>query len=230
VFSYYKFCKANVVKNTDATKQAICYNTKITNMSDIKNQIKAVFAKYNIEPSALGIKFEDESTEAPATELQFMVEGTLSDGTKIYSTASEWVAGVDIYTRDAEGNPVPVPAGEYILEDGVTMVSVTEDGVIATIGEMEVETEMSSEDLVAVIGQLSERIAALETEKTELAAAVETANNEVKLVKAELASVKKAPAVASVKSQEFKKSNVVVASNGNAFADFMENIRAKQSK
>ena len=153
----------------------------------------------------------------------------MSDGTKIYSTANEWVAGVDIYTQDAEGNPVPVPAGEYILEDGVTMVTVGEDGMVAMIGEMEVETEMSSEDLVAVIGQLSERIAALETEKTELAAAVESANNEVKSVKAELASVKKAPAVPSVKSQEFKKNaQPVVASNGNTFSDFMESIRSKK--
>jgi len=202
-------------------------------MSDIKNQIKAVFAKYNIEPSALGIKFEDESTDAaaePATEVKFAVEGTLADGTKIYSTADEWTIGVDIYTQDAEGNPVPVPAGEYLLEDGVTKVYVTQDGIISEIEREEQSTEMSSEDLVAVIGQLSERIAALETEKTELAAAVETANNEVKSVKAELASVKKAPAVPSVKSQEFKKSNAVVASNGTSFSDFMENIRAKQSK
>lgn len=200
-------------------------------MSDIKNQIKAVFQKYNIEPSALGIKFEDESTEAPATELQFMVEGTLSDGTRIYSTASEWVAGVDIYTRDAEGNPVPVPAGTYVLEDNVTTVVVGEDSMVAEITTVEVETEMSSEDLVAVIGQLSERIAALEVEKTELAAAVESAKKDTDAVKAELASVKKAPAVPSVKSQEFKKNAApVVASNGNSFADFMENIRNKQSK
>ncbi len=202
-------------------------------MSDIKNQIKAVFAKYNIEPSALGIKFEDESAdaaEAPATEVKFAVEGTLADGTKIYSTADEWTVGVDIYTQDAEGNPVPVPAGEYILEDGVTKVYVAQDGIISEIEKEEQSTEMSSEDLVAVIGQLSERIAALETEKTELAAAVETAKNEAQAAKTELASVKKAPAVPSVKSQEFKKSNAVVASNGNSFADFMENIRAKQSK
>lgn len=200
-------------------------------MSDIKNQIKAVFAKYNIEPSALGIKFEDESTEAPATELQFMVEGTLSDGTRIYSTASEWVAGVDIYTQDAEGNPVPVPAGTYVLEDNVTTVVVGEDSMVAEITTVEVETEMSSEDLVAVIGQLSERIAALEVEKTELAAAIETAKNETASVKSELASVKKAPAVPSVKSQEFKKNAApVVASNGNSFVDFMETIRSKQSK
>lgn len=200
-------------------------------MSDIKNQIKAVFTKYGIEPSALGIKFEEETTEAPSTELKFMVEGTLSDGTKIYSTSSEWVAGVDIYTQDAEGNAIPVPAGEYILEDGVTKVVVGEDSMVAEITTVEVETEMSSEDLVAVIGQLSERIAALEGEKTELAAAVENAKKDAEAVKAELASVKKAPAVPSVKSQEFKKNVApVVASNGNSFSDFMEGLRAKQSK
>ena len=203
-------------------------------MSDIKNQIKAVFAKYNIEPSALGIKFEDESAdaaEATATEVKFAVEGTLADGTKIYSTADEWVVGVDIYTQDAEGNPVPVPMGEYILEDGVTKVYVATDGIISEIEREEQSTEMSSEDLVAVIGQLSERIAALEVEKTELAAAVESAKKDTDAVKAELASVKKAPAVPSVKSQEFKKNAApVVASNGNSFADFMENIRNKQSK
>lgn len=203
-------------------------------MSDIKNQIKAVFAKYNIEPSALGIKFEDESAdaaEATATEVKFAVEGTLADGTKIYSTADEWTVGVDIYTQDAEGNPVPVPMGEYILEDGVTKVYVATDGIISEIEREEQSTEMSSEDLVAVIGQLSERIAALEVEKTELAAAVESAKKDTDTVKAELASVKKAPAVPSVKSQEFKKNAApVVASNGNSFADFMENIRNKQSK
>jgi len=202
-------------------------------MSNIKEQIKSVFNKYGIDPSSVGIKFEEETAaaEAPATELKFAVEGTLADGTKIYSTADEWVVGVDIYTMDAEGNPVPVPAGEYLLEDGVTKVYVGEDGMVAEIEREEQSTEMSSEDLVAVIGNLSERIAALEVEKTELAAAVENAKKDAEAVKAELASVKKAPAVPSVKSQEFKKNVApVVASNGNTFSDFMENLRAKQSK
>ena len=202
-------------------------------MSNIKEQIKSVFNKYGIDPSTVGIKFEEETAaaEAPATELKFAVEGTLADGTKIYSTADEWVVGVDIYTMDAEGNPVPVPAGEYLLEDGVTKVYVGEDGMVAEIEREEQSTEMSSEDLVAVIGNLSERIAALEVEKTELAAAVENAKKDAEAVKAELASVKKAPAVPSVKSQEFKKNVApVVASNGNSFSDFMESLRAKQSK
>jgi hypothetical protein len=202
-------------------------------MSNIKEQIKSVFNKYGIDPSSVGIKFEEETAaaEAPATEVKFAVEGTLADGTKIYSTADEWVVGVDIYTQDAEGNPVPVPAGEYLLEDGVTKVVVGEDGIVAEIEKEEQSTEMSSEDLVAVIGQLSERIAALEGEKTELAAAVESAKNDAEAIKAELASVKKAPAVPSVKSQEFKKNAApVAASNGNSFSEFMEGIRAKQSK
>ena len=202
-------------------------------MSNIKEQIKSVFNKYGIDPSTVGIKFEEESAaaEAPATEVKFAVEGTLADGTKIYSTADEWVVGVDIYTQDAEGNPVPVPAGEYLLEDGVTKVVVGEDGTIAEIEKEEQSTEMSSEDLVAVIGQLSERIAALEGEKTELAAAVESAKNDAEAIKAELASVKKAPAVPSVKSQEYKKNaQPVAASNGNSFSDFMAELRAKQSK
>ena len=202
-------------------------------MSNIKEQIKSVFNKYGIDPSSVGIKFEEETAaaEAPATELQFAVEGTLADGTKIYSTANEWTVGVDIYTQDAEGNPVPVPAGDYLLEDGVTKVTVGEDGMVAEISKEEQSTEMSSEDLVAVIGQLSERIAALEGEKTELAAAVESAKKDAEAVKAELASVKKAPAVPSVKSQEFKKNAApVAASNGTSFADFMAELRAKQSK
>jgi len=200
-------------------------------MSSIKEQIKSVFNKYGIDPSTVGIKFEEETAaaEAPATEVKFAVEGTLADGTKIYSTADEWVVGVDIYTQDAEGNPVPVPAGEYLLEDGVTKVYVGEEGTITEISREEQSTEMSSEDLVAVIGQLSERIAALEVEKTELAAAVETAKKDSEALKTELASVKKAPAVPSVKSQEFKKNaQPLVASNGSSFADFMAELRSKQ--
>jgi hypothetical protein len=200
-------------------------------MSNIKEQIKSVFSKYGIDPSSVGIKFEEEAAATTETKVEFAVEGTLADGTKIYSTANEWVVGVDIYTQDAEGNPVPVPAGDYLLEDGVTKVVVGEDGKVAEIEKEEQSTEMSSEDLVAVIGSLSERISALENDKTELSAALAASQEEVKSVKSELASVKKAPAVPSVKSQEFKKNAApVAASNGTSFSDFMAEMRSKQSK
>jgi len=196
-------------------------------MSNITEQIKNVFQKYGIDPTSVGIKFEDEAAVDAAKEITFAVEGTLTDGTKIYSTAAEWVAGVDIYTQDADGNPVAVPAGEYVLEDGTTKVVVGEDGMVAEITTQEAEVEMSSEDVVAMITSLSERIAAIENEKTELAAQLDAAKSEVSTVKAELASVKKAPAAHSIKSQEFKK-NALPVHSGNSFSEFMDTLRAKK--
>jgi len=199
-------------------------------MSNIKEQIKATFEKFGIDPSAHGIKFEEAA--APAEEVKFSVEGALQDGTAIYSTSDAWAVGSDIFTKDEAGNPVPVAAGEYILADGMTTIVVDESGKVSEIGAVESgQQEMSSEDLVAVIGSLSERIAALESEKTALSAEVANAKNEVESVKAELSSVKKAPAAPSIKSQEFKKNAVVTPSvSNNTFSDFMESLRAKQSK
>ena len=193
-------------------------------MSNIKEQIKATLQKFGIDPAAHGIKFEDEAAAPVASEIILSAEGVLADGTKIYSTSTDWVVGVDIYTLDGHGNPVAVPAGEYILEDGITTVVVDDMGMVAEINVADpAMAEMSSEDLVAVIGSLSERISALEGEKTALTA-------EVASVKAELSSVKKAPAAASVKSQEFKKNAVTIPTgNNNTFTDFMETLRAKKS-
>ena len=201
---------------------------------NIKDQMKSIFQKFGIDPAAHGVKFEDET---PATEITFAAEGTLQDGTKIYSTSEEWVAGVDIFTKDADGNPVAVPAGEYLLEDG-TAVSVGEDGMIAQIGMPEMEVEMSSKDMLAVIDSLSQRIATLENEKQELSSALDTEKKnaeatgvELNTVKAELSSLKKAPAAPSVRAQEFKKNATTIPSiTNNTFSDFMEGIRAKSNK
>jgi hypothetical protein len=200
---------------------------------NLKEQMKAIFQKFGIDPAVHGVKFEEESTAT--TEITLVAEGTLQDGTKIYSSADEWTTGVDIYTKDADGNPVPVPAGEYLLEDG-TMVEVGEDGLVASMEKPEADVELSSADMLAIIDSLSQRISALETEKTKLASALESekknaeaVSGELKSVKAELSSLKKAPAASSVRAQEFKKNaSPVVASNGNSFSDFMESIRSKQ--
>lgn len=205
-------------------------------MSKITEQIKATFQKFGIDPSAHGIKFEEE-TAAPVAELTFSAEGVLQDGTAIYSTADAWGIGADIYTKDADGNPVPLMAGEYILQDGTTTVVVDEAGMITDIGNTATsQQDMSSEDLIALVGSLSEqisaqseRIAALEGDKTSMAAQVEASNTEIKSLKSELAAVKKAPATTSIKSQEFKKNAVTISPVTNStFGDFMDDIRNKK--
>lgn len=164
-----------------------------------KQKIKDIFQKFNVNPKSLGIKLEDE--------IKLEAEAKLMDGSMIYSSASEWAVGVDCYTKDADGNPVPTPAGEYELEDG-TKVIVGEDGLVAEIMTPDAEEEMSTEDIFALVSSLTERVAALESDKQslveELAAEKDKRSktaNEVNSLKTELASLKKAPATSSVKER-----------------------------
>lgn len=162
-------------------------------------RLKETFHKFNIDPSQVGVQLEEE--------IKMSSEGKLQDGTMIYSTADAWGVGADIYTMDENGTPVPVAAGEYILEDG-TKVVVDDKGVIAEFG-MKEEEMMSSEDLMKIIESLSEKVNALSNEKTELASqlAIESekainASKELSSVKTELSSLKKTASATSVKESK----------------------------
>jgi hypothetical protein len=159
-------------------------------------RLKETFHKFNIDPAQVGVQLEDE--------IKLSSEGKLQDGTMIYSTADVWGVGADIYTMDESGNPVPVSAGEYVLEDG-TKVMVDDKGIIAEFGEA-MEQEMSSEDLMKIIESLSEKVNALTTEKTELATQLATesekaikSSQEVSSLKTELSSLKKTASASSIK-------------------------------
>lgn len=62
---------------------------------------------------------------------------SLVDGTMI-TVEPAVEMGAAIVVMDAEGNPIPAPAGEYELQDGRVLV-VAEDGLIAEVKEAEVE-------------------------------------------------------------------------------------------
>jgi hypothetical protein len=163
-----------------------------------KNQLRAIFQKFNMDPKVHGVKFEED--------IKLEAEGILQDGTSIYTSAPEWAPGVDCYTKDADGNAVPCPAGEYILADG-NVVVVGEDGMVAEIRPMEpVMEDMSTNDLLAVVESLSNRISVLETMHAEANAKfAKEAERAVKLskengeLKTEVATLRKAPATTSVK-------------------------------
>jgi len=75
-----------------------------------------------------------------------MVETALEDGTIVFTPAESWDLGVEIYTKDADGNPVAVADGDYIVADG-TVLSVL-DGKVSAItpkAEDEVEVEVTVE-------------------------------------------------------------------------------------
>lgn len=163
----------------------------------IAQKVRDIFHSFKIDPKDI---FLEE-------EVKLETEGKLADGTVIYTSATEWGATVDVYTKDENGVAVPLQAGEYILEDG-RMVVIGEDSKIVEIKEIEVEEDMSSADLLKAIESLSSRVSALEGEKAELLSKLsqaEAANvsksAELSAVKTELSRVKQSPAVDSIKSK-----------------------------
>jgi len=164
----------------------------------LSERVKAIFHQFNINAKEHGINLG---------EVQLEAEAKLQDGTSIYTSATEMAVGVDVYTKDADGNPVPATAGEYILEDG-TKVMVGDNGLVAEMVKVETETEeMSAEALLSAINNLSQQLAAYKVRETELMQqltkteqARTNTSQELNTVKAELAALRNVPAADSVKA------------------------------
>ena len=96
-------------------------------------------------------------------EVALMAEANLKDGTLIGTDADEWTVGVLAYVVTEEGDKMPLPTGEFELEDGRVMV--IEDGQVTEIRdavvieeeviEEAVEASVSKKELIAVLEELS---------------------------------------------------------------------------
>ena len=178
---------------------------------NVRDSIKAIFAKHNIDPSTHGIQLSEQ--------VALEVASKLMDGSDIYTSAEAFAIGVDVYTKDESGAMIPCVAGEYQLADG-TIIVVGEDSMIAEMGMPEMEQEMSSADLLSAIESLSNRVSALEGEKATLETQLaieksksEKSSTDLNILKTELSALRKAPAVESVKSKvELKKATKSVDS------------------
>jgi len=76
-------------------------------------------------------------TEEPRTE---MAEAALDNGTVVYTDAEAFAEGVEAYIINDEGEKIPLPPGDYQLEDGRTLV-IGEGGIVSSIGQPEAEVE-----------------------------------------------------------------------------------------
>jgi len=92
--------------------------------TDIVNQIKEV----------LGMELSKE------VQLAVM---KLDNGTEIEAEAFE--ADQQVFIKNEDGESIPLPVGDYILEDGQSLKVETE-GVIASIGEAEAEEEVEAKE------------------------------------------------------------------------------------
>jgi len=204
------FATMSHTRNTEGKVNPIPFIDKINTMN-VRDSIKAIFAKHNIDPSTHGIQLSEQ--------VALEVASKLMDGSDIYTSAEAFAIGVDVYTKDETGAMIPCVAGEYQMEDGVVIV-VGEDSKIAEMGMPETEQEMSSADLLSAIESLSTRVSALEGEKATLETQLaieksksEKSSTDLNALKAELSALRKAPAVESVKAKvELKKATKSVDS------------------
>lgn len=146
-------------------------------------------------------KEKDENMEATAT---------LEDGTAIFAPdTDEWVAGVAVFTRNGEGEPVSVADGEYTLSTGQIMVIA--EGVLAEIREGEAQEEMS-DDGKNVEEALSKIVEAFTSKLTEV---TEAFNTRIEALESQNKDLKEKfeaqPAKGSVKAEP--KANVKLSKN-----------------
>lgn len=99
---------------------------------NIQERVAALFNKY----SAM------LAEEAPVS----LATAVLQGGQEIQTAAEEWAIGVDVFVVNDEGEQIPLPDGEYTLEDGTEFTVV--DGKVNTweMPEAPVEEEAKKDE------------------------------------------------------------------------------------
>jgi len=192
---------------------------------EVKDRIYQIMAKAQEKLSAHGIKLSvDESAEVTKEEtaeaLKFMVETALEDGTIVFTPAESWDLGVEIYTKDADGNPVALVDGDYIVADG-TVLSVVEGKVSAItppapeaeapmVEEAQAEAEVLTKQYVDdALSTLTEQFNSLKAEFEKMLSSKEIemaeVSKELDTVKAAYSALSSQAAAVSVKQTAVKK-------------------------
>ena len=101
---------------------------------NLKDRVEKLFEKY----AAIATQLSEEKQEVK------MAEATLDSGQVISTDAENWAVGVPVFVVNEEGEQIPLPDGEYKLEDG-TVFTVAE-GMVAE-WEMPAEAPAAEEEL-----------------------------------------------------------------------------------
>ena len=84
----------------------------------ISERVQEVFQRFNVNLTV---------TEEPRTEL---AEAVLENGTVIYTDADDFSEGAEAYIINDEGERIPLPQGDYTLNDG-SVLKIADGGKVA---------------------------------------------------------------------------------------------------
>ena len=116
--------------------------------------MQEVFNRFNVNLTVS----EEKRTE--------MAEATLENGTVIYTDAEQFAEGVEAYIINDEGENIPLPPGDYTLQDGSVIV-VGDGGVVTSVGEATEEVVEEVEASEEVSESTEEVEASEETEEVQ---------------------------------------------------------------
>jgi len=120
----------------------------------IQERVQEVFNRFNVNLTVS----EEKRTE--------MAEATLENGTVIYTDAEQFAEGVEAYIINDEGENIPLPPGDYTLQDGGVIV-VGDGGVVTSVGEATEEVVEEVEASEEVSESTEEVEASEETEEVQ---------------------------------------------------------------
>ena len=89
---------------------------------NISERVQEVFKRFNVNLTV---------TEEPRTDL---AEATLDNGTVLYTDADDFTEGAEAYIINDEGERIPLPPGDYTLNDGGVIV-IADGGKVASVNK-----------------------------------------------------------------------------------------------
>lgn len=109
---------------------------------DVKTKkVLEIIQKYAPKLAPHGVKLSAEDAEKKELEaMALMSEAILDNGTKIYTPASNFEEGAEVFTIDDNGVSQPLADGEYIVADG-TVITVVEGKISSMVMPEQPETE-----------------------------------------------------------------------------------------
>jgi vacuolar-type H+-ATPase subunit H len=96
---------------------------------NLKERISDLFEKYSVE---LAVEEKEEQVSLMATAI-------LESGQEIMTDADAFAVGVSVFVMNDENERIPLPDGDYQLEDGSTLVVA--EGMVAEIKDAEAPAE-----------------------------------------------------------------------------------------
>ena len=100
----------------------------------LKERISDIFEKYSVE---LAVEEKEETQEVA------FATAVLESGQEIQTDADAFAVGVSAFVVNDEGERIPLPDGEYKLQDGSLLVVA--EGAVAEMKEAEAEVEAEEE-------------------------------------------------------------------------------------